>query len=89
MILDRALELVDGVTVLEHDSRVQERIYTRPPDREMIKYLMDRIMGKPTERHEHTGEDGGPIVVEGFDYNAAIANIAPRPSDDSPASGED
>ncbi len=38
---------------------------------------------------EVQGKDGGPIVVEGFDYNAAIANIAPRPGDDSTPSGED
>ena len=29
-------------------------IYQKPPDLGALKYLADRIMGKPTERKEHT-----------------------------------
>lgn len=46
--------LADGVTVQEVDKDGNERIYTRAPDRQANEYLLNRIMGKPTERHEHT-----------------------------------
>ena len=52
-IVDRMLELADGVTVQEPGPDGEQRIYTRPPDREAAKYLIDRILGKPTERIKH------------------------------------
>lgn len=44
--------LADGVTVQETDNTGRERIYTRAPDRQANEYLINRIMGKPTERRE-------------------------------------
>jgi hypothetical protein len=38
-----------------------EQIFTREPDERALEYLINRIMGKPTERKEVTGEDGGPV----------------------------
>ena len=37
------------------------------------------------ERSEHrlAGEDGGPIKIEAYDYNSAIAAITAGPSDDN------
>jgi hypothetical protein len=43
------LRLADGVTVQEEDDKGKERIYSRPPDRATNEYLINRIMGKPTE----------------------------------------
>lgn len=37
---------------------------------------------------EVTGKDGGPLAVAAFDYQAAIAPLAPRPVDDSEPPGE-
>jgi len=63
MIVDRMLELVEGVTVSERDSHGQERIYTRPPDREAGKYLMDRVMGKPTQPLSNDNDSGAPLFT--------------------------
>lgn len=52
-LIDRALELAEGVVVQEV-SKDGLRIYQRPPDMNAIKYLVDRIMGKATERRELT-----------------------------------
>jgi hypothetical protein len=32
-------------------------------DRQALMYLLDRILGKPTQREEVTGEQGGPITI--------------------------
>lgn len=54
--------LADGVTVQETDAKTGVTVvYTRPPDRQANEYLINRIMGKPTERQEVTGADGNPI----------------------------
>jgi hypothetical protein len=52
-IVDRMLELADGVTVQEPGPDGEPRIYSRPPDRDAAKYLIDRILGRPTERIQH------------------------------------
>lgn len=53
-LIDQALELAEGVVVQEFDKEGNPRIYQRPPDMGAIKYLVDRIMGKATERREVT-----------------------------------
>ncbi len=60
-IIDKLMELADGVTVQETGKDGSERIYDRPPDREAAKYLIDRIMGKPTERQEV--DNSGDLVI--------------------------
>jgi hypothetical protein len=40
------------------------RFFTQQPNTQAFADLMNRTFGKPTERHEHTGEDGGPIEVK-------------------------
>lgn len=55
-LVDQALELAAGVWV-EEPSITGRVVYQKPPDREAIKYLMDRIMGKPTDRREITTPD--------------------------------
>lgn len=56
-LIDQMLELATGVIVQEFDREGEPRIYQRPPDYKAIAYLTDRIMGKPTERKEHTFPD--------------------------------
>jgi len=56
--------LADGVLVQEELIPGQPMIYQRPPDRAANQYLIDRIMGKPTERQEVGGIDGNPIPIE-------------------------
>src|SRR5947209_4218827 len=65
-LVDKLLELADGVTVSEIDAKGEERVYLRPPDRQAAEYLLNRILGKPTERAELSGPDGGPIEFDGL-----------------------
>ena len=58
-----------------------KRRTARPlPDARAAAYLIDRIMGKPTQAIEHTGEDGGPIQV---DVMAAIDRFFPESAESS------
>lgn len=53
-LVDRMLELADGVLIEDLDEETGvTNVYRRPPDRQAIEYLMNRIMGRPTERYEH------------------------------------
>lgn len=59
-IADRLPELVDNLLVLADGVKVKEvaadgvvDIYVKAPDRQANEYLVNRILGKPTERHEH------------------------------------
>lgn len=40
------------------DERIKQAVATE---------ILDREMGKPTQRNEHTGGDGGPIIVVNWD----------------------
>lgn len=80
---DRPLHLVKKVSIT--DKGISFELY----DAQSALQLIGKAQGLFVDRQEVSGRNGGPIVVEGFDYNAAIANIAPRSGDDSPASGED
>ena len=51
-LIDNMLELAGGVTVQETDFDGGVKVYTRPPDFKANEYLINRIMGKPTERRE-------------------------------------
>lgn len=42
---------------------VSRKVTWAAPDRAANQYLIDRILGRPTERHEVTGEDGAPFKV--------------------------
>lgn len=43
---------------------VKRVVTVAAPDRVANIYLIDRILGKPTERQEVTGADGGPIEFD-------------------------
>lgn len=51
-LINKLFELAEGITVQETDKDGKEIIYTRAPDLGALKYLVDRVMGKPTERKE-------------------------------------
>lgn len=70
LIRDRLPELVDlaftrarGVMVKDVTLDGTVEYYETPPDLKAITYLMDRVMGKPTERQVVTGPNGGPVQV--------------------------
>ena len=61
-VVDKMLELAMGVLV-EEQTLEGRFIYQKPPDYKAAAYLIDRIMGKPTERQEQTTEGGLTIKV--------------------------
>ena len=48
------IALADGVWVEEFDEDGKRHVYKEKPDLKANEYLIDRIMGKPTERREVT-----------------------------------
>lgn len=71
--IDNLMRLADGVTVQEEDANGQVRIYSRPPDRASNEYLVNRIMGKPTETREISGPDGEAIPISGISEDLTLA----------------
>jgi len=51
-LIDRLVELSEGVQVQETDRRGETKTYTRPPDRDACRYLLDRFMGRIPDRAE-------------------------------------
>lgn len=52
-LVDRMLELAAGVEVQTVDEETGGiKVYSKAPDRQAAEYLINRIMGKPTERRE-------------------------------------
>jgi hypothetical protein len=80
--------LADGVFVEEIDETGKRTIYQRPPDRAANEYLINRVMGKPTERREISGPDAGPLPIA-FDHGAALADLAPGSAADFDEPGAD
>lgn len=54
---------------------VKRSVGVASKDRAANQYLIDRIMGKPTERQEVSGPDSGPVPVAFFNYNATASEI--------------
>lgn len=46
-------------------------------DRQANEYLINRILGKPTEKTEIAGADGGPISITPVDYRAGLESLKP------------
>jgi len=61
--LKKLEELARGVTIMKPSKRGEPTVYTTPPDRQALEYLIDRGMGKPPQRFEFTGEGGGPVGI--------------------------
>lgn len=64
-LIDKMMELANGVLIEETNPVTGDpQVYQKPPDRQALEYLVNRIMGKPTERQEHSGSDGDAIRIE-------------------------
>jgi hypothetical protein len=63
-LFEKAIELAEGIWVIKDDDPLKIKYYKRPPDLEAIKYLMDRLLGKPIARVEKKEEKRGVILVE-------------------------
>jgi len=53
---------------------LEEHEFKLPPDFKSNELYVDRLMGKPKQAVEHSGEDGGPIPIE---FIAAIEKLYP------------
>lgn len=73
-VVDKLFELADGVYV-EKPGLTGPIVYQQAPDYKALAYLADRIMGKPTERKEITGAEGGAIPIRFFNYDAAVEEM--------------
>ena len=51
-LIENLLRLAKGVTVQEEHRDGGTPVYTRPPDRAANEYLINRLLGKPTEMTE-------------------------------------
>ncbi|MDR3634332.1 MAG: hypothetical protein P4L84_11055 [Isosphaeraceae bacterium] len=71
-LIDKLFELSDGIEVVKQTQH-GEKSYREPPSFKALEYLCNRVLGKPTERLEHSGKDGGPIEV-----TATVKNKAAR-----------
>jgi hypothetical protein len=68
--------IADGIFQEEQTEDGPRIVYQRPPDRAANEYLINRIMGKPTERKELSGPDGEPLfkayeATDAFDPDSA------------------
>lgn len=61
-LIDKQFELADGVLV-ERETQEGVVVYRTPPDRQAIEYLLNRIMGKPTERREQDVHLNGGVTI--------------------------
>ena len=68
---------------------VKRTVSVADKDRAANEYLINRILGKPIERQEIGGVDGGLIEVSFVNYRAGLAGLTAGSDDDSDASGED
>ena len=57
---------------------VKRTVSIADKDRAANQYLIDRIMGKPTERQEVSGPEGGPVPVAFYNYDATVAEAEDR-----------
>lgn len=75
-LVDKMLELADGVEIERTDRQGQRRIYSEPPDREAIKYLMDRVMGKAVQPVSLVDEVRALAAREGFSDEETAEAVA-------------
>lgn len=72
-LIDNLFRLADGHWVEETDKDGGRRVYSTSPDRASNEYLINRIMGKPTETREISGPDGEAIPVGGISEDLTLA----------------
>lgn len=92
-LVDRMLELAGGVKCADYDLEGNPNVYDKAPDRQAIEYLLNRILGKPTEHQEIEGGETTKVEIniapQDVNYRTATSALAPRPVGDSQPSGQD
>lgn len=72
-IVDWLMALAEGVQVEDTDLTGRAVVYRKPPDRAACEYLMDRIMGKPTQPVELRERAQRVADMLGVDVREVIA----------------
>lgn len=86
LLIDKALELADGVLVEDINPITgTASVYKEKPDLGAIKYLVDRIMGKPVERQEVEGNNDLIIRVVHDDDDSTPPEAPAQQSAPDPA----
>jgi hypothetical protein len=62
-LIDNLLVLADGVRVSKTTSEGDEVVYRQPPDRAANEYLINRVMGKPTDKTEAEVSVTGGVTI--------------------------
>lgn len=75
-LVDKLLELAEGVEVERTDSHGRKRVYSEKPDRQAIDSLMDRIMGKPVQPISLVDKVREMAAAEGFTDEETEAAVA-------------
>jgi hypothetical protein len=63
VLIDKLFALADGVLVQETDDEGAVDVYLKPPELKALVYLVDRVMGKPMQKVEQSGDAGGPLKI--------------------------
>ncbi len=64
-IVEAQIKLALGILVQsEPDENGVVEVFNKAPDVKAGQYLIDRILGKPTQKQEISGEEGGPLVIK-------------------------
>jgi hypothetical protein len=80
-LIEKLFELAEGVNVQGCSLDGEEKVYTRPPCYKSLSYLVDRVMGRPTQATEVSGPDGGPMEV-GLTFEQAVKIIREEDAQD-------
>ncbi|MEP7357657.1 MAG: hypothetical protein ABI847_10490 [Anaerolineales bacterium] len=76
-LLDLQLALARGVTVQEVDPKTGGlKVYTRPPERKAIEYLINRLAGTPTQRVEVDSDPDGALELTAAALETAAKELA-------------
>jgi hypothetical protein len=62
-LIANMLVLADGVSVEKPVGDGETIVYTQPPDRAANEYLINRVMGKPTEKTEADVSVSGGVQI--------------------------
>lgn len=63
-LIDNMFTLADGVLVEKADAEGAVDVFRTLPCRMANQYLIDRILGRPTQALEVSGPDGDPVPVD-------------------------
>jgi hypothetical protein len=84
MIVDKLFELIEGVAVLDRETKNGVMYYKVPPNLQAIIYALDRILGKPTQHTESVEEKRGVIIIENVIKGLASPQGMSKPSTQRP-----